>query len=504
MSDADNLLACQNLDQYTIQTILSQQIDPWKGAADTMTLIRSISRLSALIFFALLSTTLCADQATALIPKIENTLKKSVRAFYSINAHGGYVYYVTPDLSQRWGESLANEHTIEVQPPGTPAVGQAFLRVYNTTGDEQALHAAKHAAFALIRGQNDLGGWMHTIRFDAPKRNMVSFDDDQTQSAISFLMALDQEIDDDSLTLAVDKALEMMQMTQLKDGGWPHVYPKQGNYHDHATYNDEGINDCIRVMMEAHRYYGREELAESLRKAGRYIEISQLPPPQPGWAQQYNEYLQPAWARTFEPPSVCPAVTINNINTLIDFYLYFGRRTYLEPIPDALRWLHEIQLPNGKWARFVELGTNKPLYYDRGRIRVNSTSELSIERRTGYGYESDLSDRLDKAEERFKEASTSDITELRKKRAAAPAIELLEAERDELLPQVESILKSIDKDGFWITKNDRYKKRAPGQLWKGEYETQDRLSSSVFISNVNALCRFLEIHKMLVSRNAVR
>jgi hypothetical protein len=26
-----------------------------------------------------------------------------------------------------------------------------------------------------------------------------------------------------------------------------------------------------------------------------------------------------------------------------------------------------IKLPNGKWARFVELGTQKPMYYDRGR-----------------------------------------------------------------------------------------------------------------------------------------
>ena len=94
-------------------------------------------------------------------------------------------------------------------------------------------------------------------------------------------------------------------------------------------------------------------LKKACAEAARFMMISQLPPPQPGWAQQYNEFLQPAWARTFEPPSVCPSVTIKNINTLIDLYLVLGEETLLEPIPDAIRWLREIRMENGKWARFV-------------------------------------------------------------------------------------------------------------------------------------------------------
>ena len=58
----------------------------------------------------------------------EASLKKGAAFFYTINTQGGYVYHVTPDLSLRWGEGPKDEHTIEVQPPGTPAVGQSFLR----------------------------------------------------------------------------------------------------------------------------------------------------------------------------------------------------------------------------------------------------------------------------------------------------------------------------------------------------------------------------------------
>ena len=424
-------------------------------------------------------------------------LEKGVDYFFSINAHGGYVYYVTPDLSRRWGESPANEHTIEVQPPGTPAVGLAFLDVYKTTQNPRALQAAKEAAYALIHGQNDLGGWEHTIRFNRPKGNSISFDDDQTQTAISFLMALDQVIDDDSLTLAINKALDMMLEAQLDNGGWPHKYPPGGSYHDFATFNDEGINDCIRVMMEADRFYHKKEYRESLRRVGRFLKISQLPPPQPGWAQQYNEYLQPAWARTYEPPSVCPSVTINNINSLIDLYLYTFDRSYLEPIPDAIRWLEEIQLPNGKWARFVELYTNKPLYYDRGRIRVNSTAELSLERRTGYGYEVDLFKHLQTTKTRYKEVLELGASAYLKKQTTPLSRKERETQLAALVPQVREILAAQDKQGRWLTKNDHFKKHTPGQRWNGEYETMDRISSRVFISNVNLLCKFIRLAKIV-------
>lgn len=119
------------------------------------------------------------------------SLQKGIAFFHSINTHGGYVYNVTPDLSLRWGEGPKDAETIEVQPPGTPAVGQSFLRAYRATGDKQALVAAKDAAYALIRGQNKYGGWGHTINFADLSNETVSFDDNQSHSAISFLMALD-------------------------------------------------------------------------------------------------------------------------------------------------------------------------------------------------------------------------------------------------------------------------------------------------------------------------
>jgi hypothetical protein len=438
-------------------------------------------------FFPLLSKDLPQQAKT--------TLEKSIHYFHSINIHGGYVYNYTLDMSEKWGEGRTDDHTIEVQPPGTPTVGLSFLRAFRVTKNEKYLNATRDAAYALIRGQNDLGGWGHKIYFNGNKSRHVSFDDDQTQTAIEFLMELDQDINDDSLTIALEKALTMMTVAQLKNGGWPHQYPEQGSYHDYATFNDEGINDCIRIMIKAYENYGKEEYYQSIRKVGRFLMMSQLPPPQPGWAQQYNEYLQPAWARAFEPPAVCPQVTINVLNDLMNLYEFLGRSQYLEPIPDAFRWLDDIRLPNGKWARFVELGTNKSLYYDRGRIRVDSTEELSIERRTGYGYESNLSPVLEATRARFKNI-LKNIKEKTPPSELAPSQTEIKNRLNVLGPMVKKIIQDMDDVGRWITKNDQYKKIVPGVRWSGEYAKNDRISSAVFNRNVNTLCEYLELIKL--------
>src|SRR5690242_12188585 len=54
---------------------------------------------------------------------------KKAATFYRSKAavHGGYVYYYLPDFSRRWGEGEATPEQIWVQPPGTPAVGLAYL-----------------------------------------------------------------------------------------------------------------------------------------------------------------------------------------------------------------------------------------------------------------------------------------------------------------------------------------------------------------------------------------
>ncbi|MCP3932729.1 MAG: hypothetical protein GY705_26965 [Bacteroidetes bacterium] len=177
---------------------------------------------------------------------------------------------------------------------------------------------------------------------------------------------------------------------------------------------------------------------------------------------------------------------MHNIHSLIDLFQHTGQRKFLEPIPDAIRWLKDSQLPNGKWGRFLELGTNKPLYYDRGRIRIDSLHQLSLERSTGYGYEVDIEEALAEAESRFDQ--TSDFT------TADPKPDRVSTKK-QLAPNVRKIIQSQDKTGRWIVHQDKFRKEVFGKRWNGEYRIEDRISTALFNHNMKVLCTFLEACK---------
>ena len=85
----------------------------------------------------------CAEEAIAALKKAASYYRGKVAS------HGGYVYYCSLDLKQRWGEGKASADTIFVQPPGTPTVGMAYLKAHEATGDRFYLDAARETAEAL-------------------------------------------------------------------------------------------------------------------------------------------------------------------------------------------------------------------------------------------------------------------------------------------------------------------------------------------------------------------
>ncbi|MFW6171531.1 MAG: pectate lyase, partial [Planctomycetota bacterium] len=240
-----------------------------------------------------------ADQAAA-----RKALQNATSFLRSISINGGYAGIYSPDLKERYGEALyerASATQIWVQPPGTPSVGQVFLRAHRVTGDRRYFEAAREVGRALAWGQRKEGGWDHRVdvahlspdaKTPERKSGHCTFDDDITQGATTFLMELDEQLDEAWLDESVELALEFMMEAQFDNGAWPQWYPLRGGYHDYYTYNDNAINDCIRVMLQAHRLYDEPAYLESARQGGDFIIASQLPAPQAGWAQQYSHDLE--------------------------------------------------------------------------------------------------------------------------------------------------------------------------------------------------------------------
>ena len=328
---------------------------------------------------------------------------KKAATYYraKIASHGGYVYYYSEDLRQRWGEGRCNPDTVFVQPPGTPTVGRAYLTAFAATGDPFYLEAAREAAEALVYGQLQSGGWTQAIHFGKGERmgkyrngkggswNASSLDDGQTQSALKMLMHTDRALNfkNERIHEAALYGLNALLMAQFPNGAFPQVwtgpvtpqpivktkYPdyewrtegRLKNYWDYYTLNDGLAGTVADTLIEAHEVYADEKYKAALQRLGDFLILSQMPDPQPGWCQQYNYEMVPIWARKFEPPAVTAWECQDVMHTLIRISNYTGQPKYLEPIPRALAYYKKCVLPDGRVARYYELKTNKPLYMNQ-------------------------------------------------------------------------------------------------------------------------------------------
>ena len=433
-----------------------------------------------------------------------------------IASHGGYLYRYSADLKKREGEGKASVDTVWVQPPGTPAVGMAFLDVYELTGDRYYLEAARSAGECLIRGQLESGGWDSKIEFgeerrqsayrvDASpnrRRNATTFDDNKSQSAMRLLIRLDQAFDfkDEPLHEAIQYSLVATIKSQYPNGAWPQrysefpnpadfpvkkaSYPESWtrtfpgkNYAGFYTFNDNAIADIIDVMFLAARVYQDERYSQAAEKAGGFILLAQMPEPQPAWAQQYDIEMHPAWARKFEPPAVTGGESQGVMSILMQLYRETGKRKYLEPIPRAIAYLRRSQLKNGQLARFYELQNNKPLYFTKQYVLTYDDSDMP----THYGFK--VSAKLDRIADQYDRLSKLKPSELQPPRRNSPprTSPALEA-------QVRKLIARLDERGAWVE---------DGRLrYHGDDDDTTRVvTTSTFIENINVLARYVAASK---------
>ncbi len=417
-------------------------------------------------------------------------LRKAVGFFANkVATNGGYLWRYSADLTQREGEGKATPTQVWVQPPGTPAVGQALLGAYRATGETRYLQAACAAADALIWGQLACGGWQYSIDFDPtesrecyyrrdllagiPKRedqrDQGTFDDDTTQSATCFLIAIAEASREQPHRDAAEYALDFILRAQFENGAWPQRYPlSESGYSRYYTFNDRAINDCIATMLEAWRAWGHERYSQSALRGGDFIIASQLAPPQAGWAQQYDWDMNPAWARKFEPPAVCAADTSSNIRTLVDLYLETGVTRYLEPIPAAIAWLEQSQIAPGRWARFYELGTNRPLYFNRKYELVYTADNLP----THYSFQGSYG--VKENVQYYERVRSMGRDAYLAQQSRPLSAEEKQRNLAELEPRVREILAALDEQGRWL-------------------ESDGWIHSKTFIRNVGVLSHYLAL-----------
>ncbi|MES2692279.1 MAG: pectate lyase [Verrucomicrobiota bacterium] len=459
------------------------------------------------------------------------TLARATTYMQSISARGGYLWSYSLDLQKRAGESIAPAELIWVQNPGTAAMGMSFLRSYAATKDVRYLHAARDVAEALAVGQLASGGWHYSVDMVNPENNrdglldykgknfakakpgkhinphytiMSTYDDDNTQSAVRFLLACvaatkgSETPRDRAIRAMLDRALEGMLRAQYRNGAWPQRFdgkprdpaahaPKKASipkeyprtwseafdYTGNYTLNDDTQYDFIRTLLEAGKQLGDPRYVAAAKRGGEWLVRAQLPEPQAAWAQQYNEAMEPSWARAFEPPAIASNESGSALRALVLLYRETGDRSYLKPIAAAVAWIERSALAAGRWARMYELGTNRPIYGDVDGNLHYTLAELTPERRNGYGWEGEFHLPAVLAECRAALAEQGKPV-VREGKRPAPLAKREAAAREAIA--------ALDAEGRWI-KSGRITKRAP---------EEPLVTTSEYMRRAGALSDYLE------------
>ena len=467
--------------------------------------MRTMKLVSLFILSVTLSTTgLSAQSGSELSQEAEQTMLKATRFMVEkVSTNGGYLWYYTPDLSRRWGEMEAYKTMIWLQNPGTTSVGHMLLDAYRATGDEYYYQAAAKAANAVVWGQSSEGGWNYVIDFAGDKSlkqwyNTIgkngwrleefhhyygnsTYDDNITSNAARFLLRMYVIKMDPAYKPALDKAISFILKSQYPIGAWPQRYPLMydfskechPDYTSYYTYNDDVIWQNIHFLIQCYLTLGEQRFLDPIKRAMNFYLISQ--DGSGGWGQQMDMNLETAGARTYEPKALLPRNTTAIVLQLLEFYQFTGDRKFLNPIPAAIHWLEQTVLPadkteNGRYthAKFLELGTNKPLYPHRkgsnvkyGYYYVDGSDENLL---SHYGGKSYID--IQELKNEYKRVSSMTAEEATRnsplKEEAFNGVGIPQSyydisyERNTKIPDesaVRTIIQSLDKENRWLVKH---------------------------------------------------
>lgn len=214
---------------------------------------------------------------------------------------------------------------------------------------------------------------------------------------------------------AANEGIEFILKAQYPSGGWPHSYPYFRNAYDrYATFNDDETTDLLRLLREISTALDFEPVGAERRAAARtafdkgidFILKSQVvvDGKRTAWAQQHDEVTyEPRAARAFEPVALSAGESAGVLLLLMS--IDQPSTTVIEAIEAGAAWYDKVKITGIRversvddrvvrldskappvWARFYQIGTNRPIFAGRDGVIRYQLAEIEKERRGGYAW----------------------------------------------------------------------------------------------------------------------
>jgi PelA/Pel-15E family pectate lyase len=305
-------------------------------------------------------------------------------------------------------------------------------------GDE-----ATRIADNVLLYQRRTGGWPKNIDMAAPldaadisrvtgeKSDTDStIDNDATTTQIRLLARVLAATGQARFKAGVVEGLRYLFDAQYANGGWPQFFPLRADYSRHITFNDDAmvrVMTLVRDVAEGREPFSFVDAATRARAAGAFergvlvvlatqVKVKGV---LTAWCAQHDEItLEPRPARAYELVSLSGRESV----AIVRFLMTIERPKVevVRAIDAAVAWLRAVEIRGWRldrrdapgtergfdnvlvpdpaapplWARFYEIGTNRPMYVGRDGVVRDKLSDVEYERRTGYSYIGPYADRL--------------------------------------------------------------------------------------------------------------
>ena len=283
--------------------------------------------------------------------------------------------------------------------------------------------------------QNPDRGWPKNIDMTAraaARGEQSMIDNDATTTQIDFLARVYEASGCSDYGDAARSGIEYLLDAQYDNGGWPQRFPNPQGYPAHITYNDNAMVHVLEVLRSVATQTGRFAFVDAALATAAFSAVQLgigcilatqvvMDGSRVGWCAQHDEVsLAPAQARSYELPSLSgsegaalfqflmsidqPSAEVRAAVTGAAAWFEAVKLTGIrvQQVTDATQTSGEdrvvVQDPAAPplWARFYELGTDRPIFSSRCEVaqcatdpyfmRRYSLAEIENERRVGYAW----------------------------------------------------------------------------------------------------------------------